>query len=548
MKIIFLEPGEIPMSPESIQPKKKKKKEKKQKEENENMDFELDDLPWKQILIIVALFAVFMCAIAQMGWLPFIGKKDAAAQQPTSLPTLTSTPMPTPPHTPEPPKPTTQQQPTIQQQQPQTRPTLLPTISQEQVQATATYIAAINRPAQGISTNTRLYIGSIDLNPTFGFCAYTSIGFIASGRPAFLYIPAGISITDDLLEQQVVVRGLAQNMDQCQYEVITVQEITPLAKMAQQGQIMYTGGPSQTLTATTIAAYRYTPPRPFGLATAAPGKTIFGTPPSHLTPTATITNTGSFTWVPPNKWPTSTPYPTYTPAPPQTIVEEVEREVTVIVEQLPTAEPTRNSIYGELFTKNGCSRTTLAVTSGGDQERFVILTGAQPPPRDPDYIPVYIVGESSTDCGQSILASDITYYDHTPTPTHTPTETATPTPTPTASPTPGTIIAHGPVIQVAGCTASNLKVENGDIEEYFIIFSGAVPPTGNPAGQTVTVIGQPTTVCNGPGILAQIATWATATPTSTPIPTNTATMTPTPTETNTPTPTHTLTATTPITP
>ena len=183
------------------------------------------------------------------------------------------------------------------------------------INATATMLAAISRPAQGIGDNNRQIIGSIDLRPQFGFCAYSTIGFNASGQPFFLYFPVHIQITQDHLDRKVMIRGLVQDKSNCQYQLLLVESINILNEPAEISQIMYTGGKITGTTGLTTTI----PSTPWGLATSTTGLPRFGTPPagySAPTPTTTLTATTLITdtslsanYVPPQRG----TYPTYTP-------------------------------------------------------------------------------------------------------------------------------------------------------------------------------------------------------------------------------------------
>lgn len=158
------------------------------------------------------------------------------------------------------------------------------------------------------------------------------------------------------------------------------------------------------------------------------------------------------------------------------------------------------------------------------------------------------------------VAQPTPYPTYTPYPTLAstatlaPTATAAPTDTPTATATP-TVSANlqGQVVNISGCTHSNLAIETSPGQTHVIIFEGAsLPATGSPTDYHVLAVGSLATVCNLPAIRANSITWyaptATTTPTPTSTPTETATPTITPTDTLTPIATATLTATATITP
>lgn len=311
----------------------------------------------------------------------------------------------------------------------------LPTPDEQQLQATATFQAAISRPA-GSPANAPSYIGVMTYEAG---CSVSNLGFTTSGysgQPFYLYF-TGLLDRDPLM-QMVQVRGYVQEFDNCQYPVIMVSEVFWLNQSGTPAPIAYGGPISGTITNTnTISG-----PNPAGWgqgearATNTPTYTVY-VPPQKIIPSTT-------------PQPTYTPYPplpTYTPQSPQTIYQTV---VPLIPTYTPyptwtpdpatatptaTATPRPATLYGPVVAVGGCPAANFAINANGINY-FIIFDGAQLPPGPPTQYLALATGVLDVVCsGQSIKANSITWYDVSPTTTATYTPTLTPTATSTPTPT-----------------------------------------------------------------------------------------------------------------
>jgi len=298
-----------------------------------------------------------------------------------------------------------------------------------QIAATATFQAAISKPAAyNNPAAAPFYIGVITYESG---CEVSNIGFTTAGTNGSAhYLYFSQPLDRDPLMQMVNVSGYVQKFDNCQYPVIMVQQIYWLDDQATPAPLAIGGQYTNTVTNSVASSW--------GQGQSGPPPTVMVVRPELLSsPVAT-----------------PTPYPTYTP--------------------YPTTKPW--------------------------------IPPATPRPATPK-----------------------------PTKTPKPTSTNTPTPTPTQQAN-----ISGPVIEIAGCAATNLAIQTGPDSNVRLILNGAtLPPNGNPVGYTAVATGYLGNVCNGQAIYASSISWylATVTPTTQP-----ATATPTPTHTTQPptaTPTHT---------
>lgn len=402
-KITYVQPGTRPMSPESLGKKKG----------GGGMD---DDV--KKIFIVGAI----MVALVIAGLYGCAAQKKAKAEEaqpteaPTSLPTLT---------------PTVEGVEFIPQEP----------LSPEQVAATATFQAAISRPAAMNAPGAYpFFIGVITYESG---CPVSNLGFTTAGlegQPYYLYFQ--IPLDRDPLMQMVQVQGYTQKFDGCEYPVIMVQQLfwlnNGLATPAPLAMVM-----TDTITSTApiswgLGAYGlptpdkhqqpvYDPlswtPTPYPTYTPFPTATPY-VPPARVDPTARPTYT---------PYPTQTPYPTPTPNPATAM-------------PTPTSTPQQATVYGRVVSVAGCPQSNFAIQAAPNQNYFLIFDGAQLPPGNPTSYFALTTGKIDIACsGQAIKANSITWYEPaTATPTSTPTltptlptvtETATVEPTATETPT-----------------------------------------------------------------------------------------------------------------
>ena len=293
------------------------------------------------------------------------------------------------------------------------------------VKKTATFQAAISRPA-GNPASQPYYVGVITYEDG---CLVSNLGFTTSGyngKPYYLYL--GEPLDRDPAMQIVQINGYVQTFDTCQYPVIFVQQLYWIGGQGTPAPLAIGGLLTGTVTATVTTTWG----RAGGVV-------------ATKTPTYTV-------WIPPQKDlpapATYTPYPTYTPQPADVIYKTV---VPLIPTYTPyptwtpdpstptptaTATPQPLTLYGPIRAVGGCPQTNFAVEASGTNY-FIILAGAALPPGDPTQYWGLITGQADQVCsGQAIRASQITWYQVTPTPTAMPTATLAPTATLTATITP----------------------------------------------------------------------------------------------------------------
>lgn len=368
--------------------------------EARRMDF--DELKPKLIVLGVLGVLVLLCGggyLVKRSW----AAEAEATPPPTplvaELPTLTSTPLVF--------------QPTLTLAEPVATSALEPS----QLAATATFQAAINRPAyMNDPGGSPSFVGVITFESG---CELSNIGFTTSGysgAPFYLYLRQPFDRNP--LMQVAQVQGYIQQFPkQCQYPVIFVDAITWLEVQGTPAPLAYGGD----LTGTAV------------LTPALWGQSLGVTP----VPTATYqlhlplgdTPTPFPTYTP---FPTPDPLPTYTPFP--TTAPWVPPH-TPVATKTPTSTPTpvMANVAGPVVNVAGCNQTNIAIQVEPGQNILLILDGAGLPGSGllTDYH-VLASGRLDTACRQQALwASSITWLLATPTPTGTATATATPTLTPT---------------------------------------------------------------------------------------------------------------------
>lgn len=311
----------------------------------------------------------------------------------------------------------------------------------DQIAKTATFQAAINRPAANPNTSPA-YIGVITYEPG---CDVSNLGFTTAGyegKAFYLYFQA--LLDRDPFMQMVQVRGYVQQFKNCQYPVLMVTETFWLNGTA-------TPAPVAVITSTITG----TTPITWGVL---PTPTNRDNPvydarldPSSIYYTGVITSTVT-------PYPTYTPYPTATPyIPPQRNDSYNEPEPTDTPKPTKTPTPTITptptqaaNLAGQVVSISGCAATNLAIQVGQGQTIPLLLYGAPMPPNGTP-IGYYVMasGALATICGQpGLMATSVSWYTlptatstlvptvtDTPTITPTSTETATSTPTSTETPT-----------------------------------------------------------------------------------------------------------------
>ena len=303
-------------------------------------------------------------------------------------------------------------------------------ISLEQIAATATFQAAIRRPAMDPATYPDL-IGVVTYESG---CLISNFGFTTSGyngTPYYLYF-SGLLDRDPSM-QVIQVRGYVQIFKDCQYPVIMVEEIYWLDQQGTPAPLAYGGAVTSSVTGTATI----TSPNPatWGAAVTPQVKKT-ATPegyvplPKDIPALPTYTPLPTYTQQPieiiiqtvvphlpaPSPYPTYTSFPTHTPDP-----------------ATPTPQPV--TIVGPVVAVGGCATSNFAVNASG-QHYFIIFDGAQLPQGEPTKYLALATGVLDVACGgQAIKAKSITWYEITPTPTSTPTETPTSTATATHTPT-----------------------------------------------------------------------------------------------------------------
>lgn len=315
-----------------------------------------------------------------------------------------------------------------------------PTQTDLDLNATATFQAAISKPAYANNPGAApFFIGVITYESG---CSASNLGFTTSGyngQPYYLYLRT--PLTRDPLFQLAQVTGYVQIIEGCEHPVIFVEQLT---WMDQQGTPSPLATPTIVPTS-TITVTITSEPKPWGQA---------GTPSAQM-PTVRPPQPGTTAtyWLQPPKniestGPTYTPYPTYTPVPtlpPEKIVHTVIPHIPTQT-PLPTYTPFPTStpnpqanISGRVVNVVGCPTSNIAVETGPGQHVFIIFAGATlPPTGQPTDYHALAVGTLENACGgKAIKANNITWYvGPTPTATVTPTPTFTPTLTPTLTPTP----------------------------------------------------------------------------------------------------------------
>ncbi len=302
-----------------------------------------------------------------------------------------------------------------------------------QLAATATFIAAINKPAGDPATSPFL-IGVITYESG---CDISNLGFTTAGmegKPYYLYLQ--VPVDRDPLMQMAQVQGYTTKFKGCQYPVLMVSNLIWL----NNGPA--TPAPIVTLPGTVTGTITSTTPISWGQGLEAYG---LPTPDKNQIPV--------YNPLEPTPYPTYTPYPTatpYLPPPPATLAPlptyTPYPAPNPTKTPKPTATPAIANLNGPIVSTIGCQYSNLAVQVGPDNY-FIIFEGASlPTVGSPLDYHGFVSGRLDTVCNnKAIRASQITWYTatatptatvtNTPTPTETPTATATATETPTATPT-----------------------------------------------------------------------------------------------------------------
>jgi len=324
------------------------------------------------------------------------------------------------------------------EQPPAPVPTELPTSPPEPIQLTATaeYYRAITRPAGAApSENYRIVVGTVTLAPDFGYCASSNIGISVSGQPYFLWLPPSIMISQNPQDQMAEIRGVIYRADNCQYDMIQVQSLVWLSEMATPAPVVAVGG--QYTTTAQMATRPATPlPTPYG--TDIQNGVYSATATAVISPTASPTAWTQSGWVP-EPWPTQTNY--------QPAIDNINDRIDDIADTInnptstprptstpsPTSSPTPSqaNITGQIIAVAGCDQSNLAISTGGGASVLLLFNGASLPPNgSPTDYNAFASGRLTNVCSQpALLASSISYY----LPTLTPTSTSTPSPEPTAT-------------------------------------------------------------------------------------------------------------------
>lgn len=321
------------------------------------------------------------------------------------------TPTPSPTWTPEPPPPAALVN---------AESTMTP--NAEQLAATATAHVMYSQPAV-VPQTAPSFIGVVTLEHG---CVVSNIGFTTSGyngKPYYLYLRQPLEQNPTL--QLLHVAGIVQEFDECQYPVIMVQSASWFGESGTPSPLSYGGAVITSTVAPTVTVVnphtwglQATPVAPVqvGQVMATPiGATNYAATYAALEASPTVTPTA-----------TATPY---IPPAPQA------RQVAAAIAE-PTNTPETLSLFGEIVQVGGCGQTNLAVDLGSGDLVYIVLAGARLPDTDPIGLDALVTGQEADLCdGDGIRASQIIWYERTPTPTPSPTNTPTPTATNTPIPT-----------------------------------------------------------------------------------------------------------------
>jgi len=205
------------------------------------------------------------------------------------------------------------------------------------VERTATFVAAINRPAAAApSDNYRILVGSVLLQPG---CNTTNLAFNASGSRYYLYLPPSMVMATNPTEQLAEVRGAITTLPSCIYPIIQVLSLVWLNEVATPSPLLtntttITDMIWRNSTRPTAAISHYAPPvvstrlitaTPYPTYTPYPITTYVPAPWSTLAPLPTYT-----------PYPTLTAAPTYTPYPSPTLLPTPTPSPTLTATPTPT--------------------------------------------------------------------------------------------------------------------------------------------------------------------------------------------------------------------
>jgi len=380
-------------------------------------------LAWGQRLMLGFLIFGFCGVWSGLGYM-FL-PRAAAAEAPPAVVTIAPLPSPIP-----------------VEQPPVGAPTVTPTTPLEPIQiaATATFQAAINKPAfMNNPAAAPSFVGVITYEDG---CRLSNIGFTTSGyngKPYYLYVRQ--QFDRNPLYQMAQVSGFIQQFpDDCQYPVIMVETITWFDSQATPSPLAIT----KTVAITDVWGMVSTTKQ-----ITRPTVSVYVPHPEYLTPvpiaaapTATVTWTSS-NWSP-QPWST----PNYGPqlSNLQSQINDLQGDIdaykatkTATPSPTPTLTPTPAvaNIAGGVINVSGCANTNLAIQISAGNQVLLILSGAALPGGQPAEYTAVASGTLGRVCNQTVLyATAVSWYLPTATPTPTPTSTSTPTATPTATNTP----------------------------------------------------------------------------------------------------------------
>jgi hypothetical protein len=370
----------------------------------------------------IALVLGFCGSLTWIGWM--FWPRAAAADTPPPvdpaaavLPTLTATITPLPIEGTGPDSP---------------RPIVDRILEPSQIAATATFQAAITKPA-GNPEASPFFIGVVTYEPG---CNVSNVGFTTAGldgQPYYLFFTQPLD--RDPLMKMINVTGYVQKFKDCKNPVLMVREVfwldaeaTPAPRAGVIDRIGW-GGQGAPPPATVVIRH--------------PELLVSG-PPLTATATATATAWSQTPWQP-APWPTALNYANQIDNL-QNQINNMQNSWSATPSATPTKTPTATStpaqanITGEVIAVTGCANTNLAISTGPGQQVLLMLNGASLPVNgQPVGYWVMASGTLATVCAQTAInATSAMWYlpTLTPTPTIAPTETPTATPTATLTPIP----------------------------------------------------------------------------------------------------------------
>ena len=393
-------------------------------------------IPWTSRLFLLMLIIGFCGAWVWVGWM--FWPRSASADTPPTPAVATAAPLPT--AMPVEPPPAVGELPT-------STPTTV--LEPSQIAATATFQAAISKPAAYSNPQAApFYVGVITYEAG---CMISNLGFTTAGlNGSAYYLYFTQPLDRDPLMQMANVTGFLQEFEGCQYPVLMVQNIYWMDGQATPAPLAI-GGPliTGTVTATTTAASwgqavmtPTAPATPWG--TSIQNGVYKPTATAVLTaPTATATAWTTSGWSP-------QPWPTVNLSGIQQQIDDIQKDIddykaatraptaTHTPSPTPTATTAWANITGDVISVAGCPQTNLAIQTAPGEQVLLMLSGAAlPNGGQPAAYHAVAAGHLATVCAQTaIFANNVTWILPTLTPTPPPTETPTaPPPTNTATPT-----------------------------------------------------------------------------------------------------------------